>query len=413
MGKKGGLSLQAIALGVLAGIGGFTDTGGVVTATTAGAKFGYSLAWVIPLGVIGFAVYAEMSGRIAISSSRATWDLIRLRLGPHLALLPLVSTLVVHLLTLVVDLFGIALALQLATGVGHLWFIPPAAIGLGAAMWLLGFSKVDTIAAIIGSVMLVTIATALKLCPDFSGLAHDVLHPSVPSDSVPQYLLGVSAMLGAFMTPYQFDFYSSGALEEGWRGRDLATNRVISLIGPGIGGCVALGQLVSGALIFHESRATVDQLPATAQPATQAFGEIGLAIFVVGVFGVSLAAAVELCLSAGYSVCQYLGWDWGQSGKRAAAPVYHLTYLAMLAVGMVIALFEPDPIRYTTITMAFGAAALPFSFLPLLLVANDRQFMGMQKNGVMTNAVAILILAVLTLVAIGVIPLLVLTGGRF
>lgn len=409
------LSLSSLALGVLAGIGGFTDTGGVVTATAAGAKYGFGLAWTVVFGFVGFAVYAEMSGRIAISSSQASWDLIRLRLGRRLAVLPLVSTLVVHLLTLVVDVVGMSLAVQLATGVSYLWLVPIATVLLAAALWFVGFSKVDTGAALIGLVMLVAIAIALALGPHWHSLGGQLLHPTAASGKGLGlgYLFAVASMLGAFMTPYQFDFYSSGALEENWQGSDIATNRIISLIGPAVGGLVTLGLLVGGADALHASHPSVNSIQATVQPAIAAFGHAGLALFLLGLFAVSLAASVELCLSGAYAVCQYFGWDWGESGAPRQSPMFHLAYLTMLGLALAIAITGLDPIRFTTITMAFGAAALPFSFGPLLLVANDPQYMGVQKNGLATNVVAVVVLAVLTFIAIATVPLLVLTGGSF
>ena len=55
----------AIALGILAAIGGFVDIGDIVFNVEAGATFGYQLLWAVPLGVLGIMVFAEMSGREA------------------------------------------------------------------------------------------------------------------------------------------------------------------------------------------------------------------------------------------------------------------------------------------------------------------------------------------------------------
>ena len=69
----------AVALGVLTAIGGFVDIGDLVTNALVGARFGLSLAWVVVVGVLGICVFAEMSGRVAAVSGRATFDLIRER----------------------------------------------------------------------------------------------------------------------------------------------------------------------------------------------------------------------------------------------------------------------------------------------------------------------------------------------
>jgi Mn2+/Fe2+ NRAMP family transporter len=72
----------SVALGVLTAIGGFVDIGDLVTNAQVGARLGLSLAWVVIVGVLGICVFAEMSGRVAAVSGRATFDLVRERLGP-------------------------------------------------------------------------------------------------------------------------------------------------------------------------------------------------------------------------------------------------------------------------------------------------------------------------------------------
>jgi Mn2+/Fe2+ NRAMP family transporter len=123
--------LFALMLGVLTAIGGFVDIGDLVTNGLVGARFGMSLAWVVVVGV-GICVFAEMSGRVAAVSGRATFDLIRERLGPRVGVANLVASMLVTFLTFAAEIGGVALALQLATSVNrYLWILV-----VGAAVWL-------------------------------------------------------------------------------------------------------------------------------------------------------------------------------------------------------------------------------------------------------------------------------------
>jgi manganese transport protein len=70
-----------------------------------------------------------------------------------------------------------------------------------------------------------------------------------------------------------------------------------------------------------------------------------------------------------------------------------------------------DPIKITVISMIFAVMALPFTFLPMLLVANDRTYMGEHTNRAFGNAVGVFFLAVLIIGAIAAVPLVVITGG--
>ncbi len=61
--------------------------------------------------------------------------------------------------------------------------------------------------------------------------------------------------------------------------------------------------------------------------------------------------------------------------------------------------------------MAFAAFSLPFTFAPLLIVANDPEYVGNQCNTAAVNVVAALVLALLCVVTVATIPLLVASGG--
>ena len=109
--------LFAVALGVLTAIGGFVDIGDLVTNAVVGSRFGLGLAWVVLVGVVGICVYAQMSGRVAAVSGRATFEIIRERLGPRAGIANLAASFLINLLTVTAEIGGVALALQLATSV--------------------------------------------------------------------------------------------------------------------------------------------------------------------------------------------------------------------------------------------------------------------------------------------------------
>ena len=116
--------LFAVALGILTAIGGFLDIGDIVTNAVVGSRFGWSLAWVVVVGVVGICVFAQLAGKVAAVSGRATFEVIRERLGPRMAVANLGGSFLINLLTLTAEVGGIALALQLASSVNYLLWIP-------------------------------------------------------------------------------------------------------------------------------------------------------------------------------------------------------------------------------------------------------------------------------------------------
>lgn len=404
--------LSALALGVLAAVGGFVDMGGVVTSSQAGAQYRFALLWTLIPGIVGFAIYADMSGRLAIASGRTMYDVIRDRLGFRLALIPLLSTAVVNTLTLLVELAGMTLALQIATRISYLLWFPLAALLLAVILWKASFDLLDNSSALLGLAMLVVVVAMIKLAPPWGQVAVSLIHPAMASvQQLPDYLFAVVGLLGAYMTPYEFAFYSSGAIEDAWDGGDLLTNRVVAIIGTLLGALVVFALTVSAAQVLYPQHLPVNHLSDAAIPTRTSLGPVGLALFLLGVFAVSMGAGLETALSGAYSICQYFGWDWGKKGRPRQAPLFHLTYLVMLLVAMLLAYTRVDPIRVTVVTLAVAAAALPFTFLPLLIVANDADYMGEQKNTLAVNIAAVVVLALLCAVTLAVVPLLILSGG--
>ena len=55
-----------------------------------------------------------------------------------------------------------------------------------------------------------------------------------------------------------------------------------------------------------------------------------------------------------------------------------------------------------------SAAALPLTYFPVLVVANDRIYMGDKVNSKLSNAIASVFLVLLVVVAVAAIPLMIL-----
>jgi len=59
----------------------------------------------------------------------------------------------------------------------------------------------------------------------------------------------------------------------------------------------------------------------------------------------------------------------------------------------------------------FSVVALPFTYLPLMLIARDRTFMGEHANGRLASVLGWGYFAVIIVLAIAAIPLLLATNG--
>jgi manganese transport protein len=213
------------------------------------------------------------------------------------------------------------------------------------------------------------------------------------------------------MSPYEWYFYSSGAREEGWTRHDLTVNRVTAIGGFALGSLLSVALLVAAATLFLPAGLDPNHLAQTGLLVAGSFGSWGIAIFLVGVFGCVLGAAVETSVSSAQAVAEFFGWPWGSSRPARAVPGFTLVYLAAMAVAVLILLAGFDPIKVTVVALVFSVGALPFTFLPMLVVANDPYSMGEQTNGRLANALGYFFLVVLTVAGAAALPLIIITGG--
>ena len=70
-----------------------------------------------------------------------------------------------------------------------------------------------------------------------------------------------------------------------------------------------------------------------------------------------------------------------------------------------------DPVKITEYSVIFSVVALPLTFLPVLLVANDPTYMGRYRNGRLSNVLGIVYFILILAVAVSAIPLMLLTNG--
>jgi Mn2+/Fe2+ NRAMP family transporter len=406
--------LLAVALGILTAIGGFVDIGDIVANAEAGARFGIAHAWVLVVGVIGICAYAEMSGRVTAVSGRPVFDLVRERLGPRVALANLSGSLLVTVLTLGAELGGVGLALQLATSVNYLLWVPVVAVVLWVALWRAKFSVLENVFGLIGLALIVFVIAFFRLGPDTGELWRQAAHPGPPSgEDWGTYWFFAVALFASAMTPYEVFFFSSGAVEERWTRKDLLTSRINVFLGFPLGGLLAFALMANAATVFHPVQTSVDSLSQTAMPAALALGKLGLAAAILGFFAATFGAAMETGLSAGYTVAQYFGWAWGKLRKPRDATRFHAVVMIAILAGVAALLTTIDPIQLTEYTLVFSAVALPLTYLPILVVANDRGYLGDRVNGRLANGVGVLFLLLVVAAAIAAIPLMLVTrmGG--
>jgi manganese transport protein len=404
-------SILAVALGIMSAIGGFVDIGDLVFNTQAGARFGFQLLWVVVVGVGGIIVFSEMCGRVSAVSNRPVFDLVRERTGFGAALATLVASEIVNLMTCAAEVGGVAICFQLLSGLPYRLLIPIAVLLLVLSAWVLPFRWLERVYGYLGLGLLVFAVVAIKLHPDWGRVAHGFVPGHHAGGSLSVYLYFIVGLLGAAMTPYEVYFYSSGAVEDRWGIKDLKLNNVTAIIGYSLGGFLSFALMIVAGALFLPQGVSPEFLGTPALAAEHELGQVGLLLALVGILFAVGGAAVETSFAGGYNVAQFFGWRWGKKERPAAAPRFTLAWLVIFALALLIVMTGYDPVKLTEYSVIFSVVALPLTYLPILLVANDRTYMGPHANGRLANALGVAYFVMILLIAIAAIPLMLLTNG--
>jgi Mn2+/Fe2+ NRAMP family transporter len=393
-----------LTLGIVTSIGGFVEVGSISTAAQAGSEFGFSLLWAIAAASLFLAALAEMAGRIAAVGKRSMAAAVRERFGFHFQIVPLGAELITDVLLLTAELGGAAIAVKMLTGIGFQWWILPTGLTVWLVLWFGNFSVIEDGVGLLGMITLSFVVAAWRLHPHILPLARGFI-PTIPHHDLTRYAFLSVSIVGATVSPYLLNFYSSGAIEEKWTEQDLWINRLTAFLGMGFGSTVAMGCLVTAAIVLGPQHVKVDSYEQAARMFVPIFGRWAVTLFAlslgIGCFG----AAVEITLNAGYVLGQAFGWTWGIDRPRRDVSRFVTAFSLVLLLGMCIAVSGFDPLQVTLISVALTVVIMPIIVLPFLVLMNEQDYVKGHTSGPIGNG----LLAVLTILgavmALIVIPL--------
>jgi Mn2+/Fe2+ NRAMP family transporter len=398
-----------LILGVVTSIGGFVEVGSISTSAQAGSEFGFQLLWAVAAAGLMLAMLVEMAGRLAAVSKQPLAAAVRERFGIQFQIVPLGAELLLDLLLLAAEIGGVGIAMKLATGVGFQWWIVPIGIAIWTMLWTCGFGIIEYGIGLLGLVTLSFVVAAWRLGPNPHDLTRSLI-PSLPQHDAVRYAFIAVSIVGATVSPYLLNFYSSGTVEEKMTEKELWVNRVTAYMGTGFGTVVSMGIVVTSAMVLGPRGIHVDSYDQAALMFVPAFGRWAIALFAlslgIGCFG----AAVEISLNGGYVASQVLGWAWGANRPRGSATRFTAAFTLLLLVSLAIAIVGFDPLQLTMISVALTVVVMPLMVLPFLVLMNDEKFVKQHTSTAIGNGFLAALTLLGALLAIVVIPLEVLGG---
>jgi Mn2+/Fe2+ NRAMP family transporter len=218
-------------------------------------------------------------------------------------------------------------------------------------------------------------------------------------------------IFSAMLMEYEVHFYSSGAIEEGWKVKDLGENFMVAAFGSVLGSVLTVALMALGAILFLPRHIFPQLLSTAVMAGAFPFAGKALMIALVGAMACIGGAAVETALSGAYNICQFFNLEWGKDRRTKDVRAFTAAWLGMLGFSLLIAVTGVRPLTLVNISIVFGMVVMPFTYYPILRAAADRRIMGKHLNSRFVTVLGWIFLVLITGAAIAAIPLMILTHG--
>lgn len=370
----------------------YIDPGNFATNFEAGAKFGYTLAWVIVMANLMAMLVQYLSAKAGLATGMSLPELCRISFPRTTNFFLWVQAEIVAIATDLAEFVGAAVGLNLLFGIP---LFPAGLITAVVAIAILtleqrGYRKFEL--AIVALLGLVALGFLYDLIAVGNQSASGIAKGLIPSFSGSDSLLLAIGIIGATVMPHVIYLHSAltqrRVVPENEQERQelLRYTRFDCVFGLGMAGVINLSMLFVAVALFNRTGNTgVDSIEAAYD---------GLLTLVGG--GAALAFAVALLASglSSSSVGTYAGQVVMQGFIQRRIPLYVRRLVTMTPALVVLAIGLPttQTLVLSQVVLSFG---IPFALIPLILVTRKAGLMGTLVNRTSTTVVASLIASVI------------------
>lgn len=360
------------------------DAGGIATYSSAGAKYGYDLIWVMILLTISYAVVQEMCSRLGAATGRGLLDLIRERYGLGWATFAIVIILVANGGVTISEFVGIGAAVELL-GLNKYIVVPLAAITIWYLVIFGSYNRVEKIFILMTLVFFAYPAAAIMAHPDWRGVARGAFVPTLRRDA--DYIFILVGLLGTTLTPYIQIFQQSSLVEKGVARRHYKDKRLDAYFGAFFSNLMSVFMIIATAATLHAvGKTNIESAADAARALEPVVGSYAKLLFAVGLLGASLLAGAVLPLATSYAISEAFGIPKGVNLDFRRGRVFFSLFTALIILGTLLALIPNLPvIQLLVAVQVLNGILLPIILVFILKLINDKRLAGDLRNTPLYN----------------------------
>jgi Mn2+/Fe2+ NRAMP family transporter len=360
------------------------DAGGIATYSSAGAKYGYDLIWVMIIITVSLAVVQEMCARLGAATGRGLLDLIREKFGAAWALFAVGVILIANGGVTISEFVGIGAAMELI-GVSKNLAIPLTAVFLWYLVVYGNYPSVEKIFLAMTIVFFAYPIAAFMGHPNWVQVAQGAFFPKIRWES--DYIFIVVGLMGTTITPYMQLFQQSSLVEKGVARRHYGPERADAYFGSVFSNMMSIFMIIAtAATLYVAGKREIETAADAARALEPVVGSAAKTLFGIGLLGASLLAGAVLPLATSYAICEAFGLPKGVNLDFRRARVFFNLFSGLIVIGAVVALIPNVPlIKMLVWIQVLNGVLLPIILVFILLLINDVRLVGSLKNTVFYN----------------------------
>jgi len=392
--------LKYIGPGLLVTVG-FIDPGNWATNVAAGARFGYSLLWVISLSTIMLILLQRNAAHLGIATGLCLSEASTRYFRPWVSRTLLSSAMLAAISTALAEILGGAIGLQM------LFPAIPLPVGVilstSLVLWMLLANSYRRIESwIIGLVSIIGISFIFEL-----GFLHSIAWGTVASSWVtPQIPLGtiptILALLGAVVMPHNLFLHSEVIQSRQWNLKDekiierqFRLEFLDTLFSMGVGWAINSAMIIVAAAVFFSHNIPVNDLQQAKDMLVPLVGTWASIIFAMALLLAGLASSVTAGMAGGSIFAGIFRESYDIHDSHSRQGVLITLVGAALAL-LLLSFFHYNVLNVLIVSQIVLSIQLPWTIFAQLALTSSEKVMGRHVNSKLERAGLFLIAIIVT-----------------
>jgi len=373
------------------------DAGGITTYSVLGARYGYSLLWVLIPSFIALIVVQEMNARMGMVTRKGLADLIRENFGVRITFLIFVGLFLADIGNTATEFAGVAGSLEIFH-VSKYVSVPLSVL----AVWLLvvkaNYKSSEKLFLVFSVFLFSYVVSAAMARPDWKAIGHSLIHPSFGFTGDEVGL--VVGTIGTTIAPWMQFYMQSAVIEKGLTMKRYRYELLDVVLGSIATVVVAFFIVVACAATLNVNGVEIDEAKDAALALEPLAGRLASQVFAFGLFVASIFSAMILPIATSFYICEAFGFEAGIDKTWKEAPTFYTIFTVIVVIGAGIILIPQAPLIAITIgTQIINGVLLPLVLFTMIRLVNNPKVMGHHTNRRLNNIIAyltVIVLVVLT-----------------